>query len=146
MQDDLRTIPLGNGFDDRQPQATARHVDVLTTVEAVKYTDTIGGRNPRSRVDDFDLNGVWRTRDLHVHRPPRWRVADGILQEVPEQNAQTVRIAYYTGRVIPYEPEINAFLGCEWRMVRDDRVEEGIQGHQDAWPLGSLWLQVGQRQ
>src|SRR5437879_2297929 len=125
VQSDLGAMPLGNGFDDSQAQAAARHVCALTTIEAIKHACPLGRRNPRSRVEHLDLNGVWRARDLHVHRPTLWRVAYGVLQEIIEQDAQTVHIAHEAGRVITCEPQINPFLGCERHMVSDDRVQEG---------------------
>src|SRR5262249_3006378 len=86
VQDDLGPMALRNGFDDRQAKATARHVNSLTTIKAVKHACPLGVRNPWSRIYDLDLNGVWCARDLHVHRPALWSVADGVLQEVAEQD------------------------------------------------------------
>src|SRR5262249_56445331 len=122
-------MPLGNGFDDSQAQTTARCLCALTTIEAIKDACPLGGRNPRSGVDDLDLNSLWRAGDLHVHRATLWRVAYGVLQEVAEQDAQTVHIAHEAGWVITCEPQINPFLGRERHMVSDDRVQEGIQCH-----------------
>src|SRR5207248_11232342 len=129
VQGNLGPMPFGNGFDDGQAQAAARPVYTLTTIEAIKDACALGRRNPRSRIDDLDLNGVWRARDLHVHRLAFWRVADGVLQEVVEQDAQTAHIAHEAGRVIAREPQINPFLGCERHVVSNDRAEERIQRH-----------------
>src|SRR5439155_25459976 len=72
VQGNLCPVPFGNGFDDGQAQAAARPVYAFTTIEAIKDACALGRRNPRSRVDDLDLNGVWRARDLHVHCPTLW--------------------------------------------------------------------------
>src|SRR2546428_12337065 len=139
-------MPLGYGFDDGQAQAAARPVYALTTIEAIKDACPLCGRNPRSRVYDLDLNGVWRARDLHVHRATLWRVADGVLQQVAEQDAQTVHIAHEAGRGITCEPQINPFLGRERHVVSDDHVEEWIQHHLCLRLLRGLWLQSGHGQ
>src|SRR5215472_14871499 len=100
VQGNLDPMPLGDGFDNGQAQATARRVCALTTIEAIKDACTLGGRNPRSRIYDLNLNGVWRARDLHVHRSTLWRVAYGVLQEVVEQDAQIIHITHQAGWVI----------------------------------------------
>ncbi len=70
LKDDMGTLPLGNGFDDRQAQTAARHVCALTTIEAIKYVRPVCERNPRSRVCDFDLNGIWRLVSRTSTVPP----------------------------------------------------------------------------
>jgi len=91
MQDDLSPMPLDNGFDDRQAQAAARHIDVLTTGEAAWGSSSAGERRVHAGITTQHESTIVVQTPYPGHHPRPW-------DPLPGGTARAVPLAVCSGR------------------------------------------------
>ena len=104
---DVTLFAFDNGFDDRQPDAAAFGVLSGSTKEPVEHARMQMRRNAGTGIGNFNDGRVRRSFDADVDAALLRRVANGIVEQVAQQDAEIFGYAVQADRVVASQAKVD---------------------------------------
>src|SRR6185503_11260084 len=116
---DAASVTLRDGPHERKADSATRRARPRYAIKTVEHAGSLGLGNAGSGVYDFEYRsrpgrGLLAT-DQHVDLPAVRRIAQRIIEEVPQQHPQRVGVALEGDRLRMRETEVDVPAIREWQ-------------------------------
>src|SRR6202521_3964675 len=93
IQLNRREVPVGNALDDGESQTASRNIEFVPTKESVEDAPAISDWDTRPGILDGEQRMMIPVRYGDIDPPTGWRVADCVVNQVTQHDAQGLWVA-----------------------------------------------------